>query len=117
MTFRKRMNRLIGTGRLERCIDRCRRPIVVHQDAIARTFEVVKLAAFGGPPEQRANRECQQHAERNQQDQDFHGQSIAPRRISRSELATTASELNAMPIAAAAGEIRPLTASGMAIRL
>ena len=97
------------------------RSILIHQYSLTGAIEIIELATFRRPPKCDAYDECQQHAEGNKEDEDFHvqvaAQSTRPRRIRRSEFATTAIELSAMPIAASAGEIFPIIAMGMAMRL
>lgn len=93
----------------------CRRLIVIHQNAIARPFKVIELAALGRPPENDADGERDQHTQRDQQNQNFH--ICNQPRLRRNEFATTMSELDAMPMAAHAGEINPPIASGTAITL
>ncbi len=93
--------------------------IVIEQNALPGTLQIVKLAVLGRPPKGGADTESDHHAERNQQDQDFHAVLSVDerRRIKRNEFATTISELEAMPMAAHAGEMNPATANGIAIRL
>ena len=95
--------------------------ILIHQYSLTGAIKIIELATFRRPPKCDANAECQQHTEGNKEDEDFHAQvaaqSTRPRRIKRSEFTTTAIELSAMPIAASAGEIFPITAMGMAMRL
>ena len=97
------------------------RSILIHQYSLTGAIKIIELAIFSRPPKCDADDECQQHAEGNKEDEDFHAQVAAqsawPRRIRRSEFATTAIELSAMPIAASAGEIFPIIARGMAMRL
>lgn len=106
--------------------------VVVLNDAERRTFKVIELSAAHAPPEHCADQEHQHDAERNQQIEDVHAQRLdrtAPAagavragtlrggRMSRNALATTSSELAAMPTPAIQGVSQPDTASGMASRL
>ena len=43
-----------------------RRLVVVHQDAVRRAFQIVELAAFERPPEQRADGEHEHDRERHE---------------------------------------------------
>lgn len=89
--------------------------VIIHQNALARPFQIVELAVFSGPPERDANAQCDDHTQRNQENQYF--QNLPYLRVRRSEFATTTRELVAMPMAAQAGEIFPIIASGMASAL
>ena len=50
--------------------------VIIHQHAVARAFQIVELAGVGRPPEQRADAEHQQDAQRNQQLKTFHGDDV-----------------------------------------
>ena len=89
--------------------------VIVHQNALTGAFQIIELAVVCGPPERGGNSQRDDDAQGNQQNQDFHGRRYL--RARRSELTTTTSELVAMPIAAQAGEIFPIIASGTASAL
>ena len=82
------------------------------QDAQGLLVDVLKLSAVDRPAEHGQDGQHQQHGHGDQDVEDFHG--VAP---SRRELSTTSSELAAMPSPAAQGGSRPISASGMQLKL
>jgi len=82
------------------------------QDAQRFLVDVLKLSAVDGPCQHGQDGQNEQHGDRDQDVEDFHG--VAP---SRRELSTTNSELAAMPKPAAQGGSRPISASGMQLKL
>src|SRR6185369_2315071 len=82
---------------------RCLRgTVVIRQDAMRRTVEIVELAVGNAPPERRADRERERDGERYQEEEDVHAN-----RRRRSAPATTTSDDTDIPIAASAGDTKP----------
>src|SRR5690606_35590785 len=84
--------------------------LVVEQDAIGRAFRIVELAMAQRPEKRGEPREAEAERNRYQEQQAVHLTALA----SRSELATTTSELADIAAAAISGVSRPATASGTA---
>lgn len=82
------------------------------QDAQGLLVDVLKLSAVDGPAQHGQDGQHEQHRDRDQDVEDFHG--VAP---SRSEFSTTSSELSAMPRPATQGGNRPISARGMQLKL
>lgn len=112
---------------------RCRR-IVVHENAVSRSFHVVELSASQGPPEQRADDEHENDREGHQKIEDVHesgpdrmdqacgttaaeAPAVSEGLRNRSAFTTTSTELAAMPSPAAQGVTQPKAASGTATTL
>lgn len=96
--------------------------VIVEQDLEPGPFEVVELTRPEREPEHRTDQEDQDDRERDQQIEDVHcaysARSLgAPRRLSRSALSTTASELPDIPRPAIQGVMQPAAAAGTAARL
>lgn len=94
--------------------------VVVHQNAIARTFQVLELAALEEPPKNDTDDEDQGHGNGHQEVHDFHiaaPQAFAADFCNRKAFNTTSSELADMPTPAIQGVTQPAMASGMAIVL
>lgn len=96
--------------------------VVVEQDLEPGPLEIVELARSQREPEHRADQEDQDDRERNEEIEDIHcaypaRRLVALRRLSRSALSTTASELPDMPTPAIQGVTRPAAAAGTAARL
>src|SRR5690606_28649885 len=89
---------------------RARRPVVVQEDAVRRTVEIVELAGIAHPEEEPDRDADAEQRERNQEEERFHRQSLIA-------LSATAREDSAMPIAAAHGGTSPKAATGMAVAL
>jgi hypothetical protein len=89
-----------------------RRTVVVGDHRKPRPFEVVELPRVDRQPECAADGERQHDAQGNEEEEDLHVQ-----RARRSAFATTASELNDMPIPATSGVTIPAAASGIATML
>ncbi len=74
--------------------------------------DVFKLTAVDGPAQDGQDGQHEQNRHGNQDEEDFHD--VGP---SLRELSTTPRELSAMPRPAAQGGSRPISASGMQLKL
>jgi len=86
------------------------------KDSLALALQVVELAAPQRPGEDADDRQHQKRRERNQQEEDVHRLSSHARER-RIALATTSTELSAMPRPAAHGGSQPTSASGTQVAL
>ncbi len=84
--------------------------IVVGEDAVRRTVEIVELTLCNAPPERRADGDHQGDGQRDQEEKDVH-------RESASAPHTTTSEDKDMPAAATSGVTKPAAAAGIAMAL
>jgi len=99
--------------------------VIIHQYAVGRPFEVIKLATPGRPDKNSDNHGDQDHGDRDKQVDYFHNRvSIVGiqfardvRLLRRMAFAVTISELKDMPMAAIHGASRPAAARGSASRL
>jgi len=105
--------------------------VVVHQDAVPRSVEIIELAAFERIPKHPADQKREDQTDRNQQKDDIDGRysntvrwALTGRapvadglRNSLSAFAMTNAELAAMPIPASNGVIKPHAAKGTASAL
>ena len=93
--------------------------VVVVEDPVRGTVEIVELPAVHAPPERSADHEREHGGQRDEQVQDVHarqeGRAGAP--PMRSALRTTNKELAAMPMPAIQGVSRPAMARGSATAL
>ena len=89
------------------------RPVVVGEQVLGRTVEVVELAALDRAPERPADHEYEYERDRDEDVEAFHGGEAS----GRIALSTTMNELADMPSAASQGPIRPSAASGSATAL
>ena len=91
--------------------------IIIHEDAIRGTFQILHLAALQRPPEDRANHKDQQDGDRNQEIETFHASSANGYFCNRKAFMTTSRELADMPMPAIQGVTQPAMARGIAITL
>ncbi len=106
--------------------------VVVGENPVRRTFEIVELPGSNRPPERRGDQQREHDGQRNQQQEDFHAvqpvcdaagaaearPAVRTRtRETRSALPTTTSDDADMPIAATSGVTKPAAAAGIAIAL
>jgi len=105
--------------------------VVVHQNTMARTVEVIELAASERIPEDPADQKRKYQADRNQQKYDIDGGYSNTGRVelagfpaagdalrnSLSAFAMTSAELAAIPTPASRGVTKPHAASGIASAL
>src|SRR5690606_19579475 len=87
--------------------------LVVEQDSVGRAFGILELAVAQRPEERREAGEAQSERNGDQEQQAVHLTAFA----SRSELATTTSELADIAAAAISGVSIPASASGTASTL
>ena len=88
---------------------------LVDKYAVGRAIEILELAVPHGPVKQDKPRATQKQRDRNEEDQDVHGECLT--RASLRELLTTTKELRDMAMAATSGVTRPASASGTASTL
>ena len=97
--------------------------VVVAEDAMRRSFEIVELAASCRPPETRTDQKREHDRQRDQEKENVHFRCRRCIAVSEASAAsrhafpTTTSEETDMPTAAASGDRWPLAASGMASAL